>query len=573
MSTPGEAHETIEFPRRYLPMEAAFDAWPEIEPFYRELAERTVESAEAFERWMLDFSETDAAFDEEATARHIAMTRATDDAARKQRFLDFIENVQPHREPWHDRLRRRYVELAARFPLPARRYEVLTRSIREGIALFREANIPLQVENARLAQQYQELVGAMTVTFDGEQRTLPQVDRLLEEPDRALRERAWRATSDRFLRDAAQLDELYDQMVRVRDQIARNADCRNFQQYAFRAMERFDYTPQHCFAFHEAVEAVVVPAAQRLAAERRRKLGVTTLRPWDVAVDPDGRAPLRPFNTEAELIAGCSDIFYKVSPALGQVFDTLRQRDALDLSSRRGKAPGGYQACYAERRMPFIFMNAVGAEGDVRTLLHEGGHAFHSWACRQEPLLPYRSAPIEFAEVASMGMECLALPHLDRFYGPDADRARKRFFSEIINILPYIARVDALQHFVYTHPDCGVEARKDEWQKLTRRFAPHIDYTGLEQIERHNWHRKLHFFEAPFYYIEYGIAQLGALQVWLSARSDYDQAVAQYRNGLALGGARPLPELFAAAGLKFDFSEQTIRPLIDAVMQEVERLG
>jgi oligoendopeptidase F len=561
-----------EFPRQYVAADADFGAWATAERYYQELAERPIESLEQFEQWMFDFSELDAAFDEEGIRRRIEMTRATDDPERERRYLDFVENVQPHREPWHDRLRRKLVENAGRFPLPRKRYEVLERSIRNAIELFREENIPLEVEHAKLIQQHQKITGAMMVTYQGRELTLQQLDRFLEEPDRTVREETFRLGSERFLQDARALDELYDQMVKLRDQIARNADCPDYRAYAFKAMERFDYTPEDCLAFHDAIEAVVLPAVRQLADERKRKLGVETLRPWDLAVDPENRPPLRPFETDEQLKAGCNQIFHRVDRELGRIFDTLRERQLLDLDSRKGKAPGGYQESYEERREPFIFMNAVGTEGDVRTLLHEGGHAFHTWACRNDPLLAYRHYPIEFAEVASMGMEMLALPHLEEFYGDQTNRARKRFLENLVRFFPYMARVDAFQHWVYTHLDASSEQRKDHWQQLTRRFSPHVDWSGLEAYDRHSWHRKLHFFEVPFYYVEYGIAQLGALQVWMNSKKDYDHAVALYRNGLALGGSRPLPELFEAAGLKFDFSEKTLRPLIEAVMEEIERL-
>ncbi|RMF76883.1 MAG: M3 family oligoendopeptidase [Planctomycetota bacterium] len=562
----------VEFPRRYVDPNADFGVWENAEKYYRELCEREVNSLEEFEQWMLDFSETDSVFDEEGTARHIAFTCATDDLERKQRYVEFIENVQPHREPWHDKLRRKFDELSQRFPLPAKRYEVLQRSIRNALELFREENIPLHVEDAKLSQQYQEITGAMTATFRGEEVTLQQLAPYLEEADRSVREETYRLAADRYLADADKLDDLYVKMVAVRDKIARNADCKDFREFAFRAKERFDYTPQDCLEFHAAIEAVVVPAVEKLAAARREKLGLPSLRPWDLNVDPDGRPPLRPFKTEDELIDGCGRIFTKVDRELGAIFDEMRARGLLDLSSRKGKAPGGYQATYHERRLPFIFMNAVGTDSDVRTLLHEGGHAFHTWAARHEPLQAYRHAPLEFCEVASMGMECLALPFTDEFYGPDTARARKRFFERIVEFFPYMAMVDALQHFVYTNVDAGIDAWKDHWEQLAARFMPHVDYTGIEAYRRHSWHRKLHFFEVPFYYIEYGIAQLGALQVWLNSRNDYQQAVAAYRNGLALGGSRPLPELFAAAGCKFDFTEKTLRPLIDAVVEEIDSI-
>jgi len=568
----GTSVEKPEFPRQFVAADADFGNWAVVERYYRELADRPIRTLAEFEQWLLDWSETDSVFDEQRAARYVATSRATDDPERQRRYLDFMENVFPHRELWHDRLRRRFVETSDRLPLPRKRYEVLERSIRNSLALFREENVPLEVEHARLRQQHQKITGAMTVVYRGEEVPLQKLELFADVPDRRVREETFRLASERFLQEAARLDELYEQMVRLRDRIARNADCRDYREYAFKAMERFDYTPDDCLRFHEAIEAVVLPAARRLADERRRKLGVATLRPWDLSVDPEGRPPLRPFQTVAQLQDGCSRIFARVDRELGQIFDTLRARGLLDLDSRKGKEPGGYQETFDEQRVPFIFMNAVGTEHDVRTLLHEGGHAFHTWACRNDPLIAYRHYPTEFAEVASMGMELLALPHLEEFYGDDAKRARRKFLEEIVQFFPFVAKVDAFQHWVYTHVDAGSEQRKDCWQALTRRFAPHVDWTGLEAYDRHSWHRKLHFFQVPFYYVEYGIAQLGALQVWLNSKRDYEHAVALYRNGLALGGCGPLPELFAAAGLKFDFSERTLGPLIEALMEEIDRL-
>jgi oligoendopeptidase F len=569
MITPESAPE---FPRQFVAPEADFGTWETAEPYFKELAERPIAAVAELEKWLIDASELEACFDEEGTQRYTAMTCQTDDPERQQRYLHFIENVQPHAEPWRDKLRRKFVAHAEKLPLPKKRYEVLERSLRNAIELYREENIPLLVEDQKLKTEYQKITGAMTCTYDGREQTLQQMARYLEEPDRKVREEAWRLGADRFLQDAAALDELFAKMVALRHQIAKNAGCQDFREYAFRAMERFDYTPADCLAFHDAIEKVSVPAVKQLAEERKRKLGLTSLRPWDLAVDPENRPPLRPFQTDEELAAGCSRIFRKVEPELGRVFDTLRTRDVLDLGSRKGKAPGGYQATFAERRLPFIFMNAVGTETDVRTLLHEGGHAFHTWACRHEPFLAYRTAPLEFAEVASMGMECLALPHTREFFGDEADRATKRFFEKIVGFFPFMASIDAYQHYVYTHVDAGLESWKDHWQSLTRRFASEVDLSGLERHDRQSWQKKLHIFEVPFYYVEYGIAQLGALQVWKNSLADYVQAVALYRCGLALGGARPLPELFSAAGCKFDFSEDTLRPLIQAVMASIAAL-
>ena len=572
MTNENPNHPPRDFERTFVAEDAVFDTWPAAEIYYHKLLERPIESQADLEQWLVDFSEVDSVFDEEYIARRIETTRYTADKQVEQRFLDFVVNVYPEREPWHDKLRHRLIELAQRFSLPEKRYEVLLRSVQNSIELFREANVPLEIEHAKQVQEHQQITGAMTVEYNGQEMTIQQLHRYLEEPDRAVREETYRLGAERYYADAGKLDDLYDRMVKLRHQMALNADCADYREYAFKAMERFDYTAEDCLTFHETIQEVICPAVQKLAAQRKEQLGVDRLRPWDMGVDPEGRAPLRPFDNIDRFVSGCSNIFHKVDPELGRVFDTMRERNLLDLESRKGKSPGGYQETYEERREPFIFMNAVGTESDVRTLLHEGGHAFHTWACRNDPLLPYRHYPIEFAEVASMGMEMLSLPHIEEFYGDEASRARKNFLQGVVRFFPYMACVDALQHWVYTHVDATPDERRQEWVRLTQRFSSHVDWSGIEQYNATSWHNKLHFFQVPFYYVEYGIAQLGALQVWMNAQKDYRQAVALYRNGLALGGSRPLPEIFEAAGLKFDFSAATVRPLIDAVMQEIDRL-
>lgn len=559
-----------EFPRAYVAKETEFADWPTAESYYRELLGRNVGSAAQLERWLYDASELEACLDEERCARYVEATRQTDDESRQQRYIQFVEQVEARQKPWHNKLLRRLLDLADQFPLPPLRYEVLLRRARNRTELYREENIPLLTEEAKLVSEYQKITGAMTCRYDGREQTLQQMARYQEETDRSVREEAWRLMADRFQQDAERLDELFVKMTVLRDRIARNAGCADYRDYSFKNYGRFDYTPADCLAFHDAIERCVVPAARELAEQRRRKLGLKALRPWDFNVDPAGRPPLRPFENVDQLVQGCSRIFQRVNPELGRIFDKLAALGVLDLDSRKGKAPGGYQETFAEHRLPFIFMNAVGTDNDVRTLLHEGGHAFHSWACRNEPLLPYRSADgaIEFAEVASMGMECLALPHVEIFFGPETQRANKRYFERIVQFFPYMARVDAFQHYVYTHLDAGLSGWKDHWQALTRRFSPEVDWSGLEAYDSRSWQRKLHIYEVPFYYVEYGIAQLGALQVWRNSLRDYAHAVALYQNGLALGGSRPLPELFEAAGCQFDFTEATLRPLIEAAMAE-----
>jgi oligoendopeptidase F len=554
------------FPRQFVHQGEVLDEWSKIEPYFDDLRDRALTTANELERWLLDYGELIACIEEVGTDRHVKMTCQTDDAERKAAFLDFIENIDPHVKPRCHELNVKYVECPISRDLPRDRYFVLDRSIRAQVEIFKEENVPLETEEAKLRQRYQEISGAQTVHFDGKELTLQQLAPYAERTDRTIRQAAWEAESARRLQDADELEDLFDQLVGLRHRMALNAGFRDYREYAFKSKQRFDYTPQDCEAFHKAVEETVVPLYRKLHEGRREALGVDPLRPWDLLVDIRGRGPLRPFEGVDEFCDKASRVFHRVDTELGRQFDEMRERNYLDLESRKGKAPGGYQATYEESRHPFIFMNAVGVQRDVRTLIHEGGHAFHCFAARHDPLLPYRSSPIEFAEVASMGMELLALDALDEFYqGEDLARSQRQQLEGIIGILPWVATIDAFQHFLYTKPSHSRDDRRDEWLSLHRRFGGLADYTGQEEALARGWQRQLHLYEVPFYYIEYGIAQLGALQVWHNALSDRRGAVKRYRSALALGGSRPLPELFEAAGAKFDFSTRTIAPVIELV--------
>jgi len=562
------------YPRRFVPPDADMGDWARIEPLFDELDVSLLDTAEQVEQWLLDGSELAACIAEELAKRYVAMTCQTNDEEKEKAYLRFIEEIEPKCKPrWH-KLRERYVASPARQDLPKPRYLVYDRSTVTAVELFREENVPLQTEDSKLDQQYQKTCGAMTVQYDGKEQTLQQMARYVEEPDRSVRQQTWELVVQRRLADRDALDDIFDKMIALRAQIAGNAGFENFRDYQFKAYERFDYTPADCFTFHDAIEKVVVPAKRQIQETRRQTLGVDPLRPWDLAVDPHGRPPLRPFEKAAELSEKCSTIFHRVDPALGGQFDAMVEAGWLDLESRKGKAPGGYQADFDESRHPFIFMNAVGLHRDVETLLHEGGHAFHAAACRDEPLMAYRHCGMEMAEVASMGMELLASDHLGVFYqGEDLKRARREQLEGIVAVFPWIATIDAFQHWLYLNPDHTHQQRTEHWLSLLARFGGIEDWTGCEPAREAFWQRQLHLYNCPFYYIEYGIAQIGALQLWQNARADKADALRQYREALALGGSRPLPELWGAAGLRFDFGEATLEPLIDAVLAELKTLA
>ncbi len=557
-----------------VPVDLDATRWSTLEPLYRTLIERDITSALALEQLILDRSELDAAVSEVHANLHIAMTCHTDDEAAKQAYLGFVDQVLPDVLRTGFELDQKLAGSPFVGALESPRYDVLVRDTTADVEIFREKNVALQTEDTKLGQQYREICGEMTVEFKGEERTLPQMSRFIEETDRDVREAAWRATVERRYADHERLHDLFETMIGIRHDVAVNAGLSNYRDYMFKEKHRFDYTPEDCEAFHAAAETVCVPLLRQLNAERATALGVDSLRPWDLATDVLGRAPLRPFQTTDELLEGTSRLFTRMSPDLGTLFDQLRDGTSFDLDSRKGKAPGGYQMNRDRQRKPFIFMNASGMQRDLETMVHEAGHAFHSLLCKDDPLLHYRHAPHEFAEVASMSMEFLAFPYLDEFYADEAEanRARRGQLENLVTLLPWIATIDAFQHWVYTHPDHTREARTRCWNELGDRFGAAVSWEGIEHFRAVGWQRQLHVYELPFYYIEYGIAQLGAVQLWLHSLENAARAIDRYRQALSLGGSRPLPELFGAADLRFDFSTETMRTLMDRVRSELQGL-
>ena len=417
------------------------------------------------------------------------------------------------------------------------------------------------------------------MNFRGEEKTLVQMGRYLEEPDRALRQEVWELVAKRRLQEVEKFEDIFDRLIELRERIARNAGFNNYRDYAFRRLARFDYTPADCARFNDAVAREVMPVVRELHADRRRQLGLDKLhpghlRPWDLAVDPQNRPPLKPFAEVGEMVSRTQKIFDRLDGELAGGFRRMQDLHLLDLDNRKGKAPGGYQSTLCESRLPFIFMNAIGLQRDVETILHEAGHAFHALATRGEDLHAYRNGPpIEFCEVASMSMELLGNEFIEEFYSAaDANRARRVHLEGVVGVFPWIATVDEFQHWIYTHPGHSRAERAAAWLELMDRFGGDVDWSGYEAARAHLWHRQLHIFIHPFYYIEYGIAQLGALQVWANSKRDKVKALADYKKSLALGGSRPLPELFEAAGCKFEFSAATIKPLIQLVRSELAKL-
>ncbi|HEX8600725.1 MAG TPA: M3 family oligoendopeptidase [Chloroflexia bacterium] len=536
---------------------------------YDLLDERDLPTRQALEDFILDWQELGAVLEQEYVVTYVDMTADTSNEEREARYIAFLDNILPVKEQRDFNVKQKIAASPAVDELGPQ-YEVLLRNLKSEVSLFREENVPLLMEDLKLGQEYEKISGNETAEFQGKTYTLTQLRPFLEEPDRSVREGAWRARLGVRLADAATFDEMFDKMYEVRQQIARNAGFDNYRDYKFREYKRFDYTPEDCMAFHAAVEKHIVPFMVRDRERRRKLLGVETIRPWDTEVDPEGRQPLRPFQNVEQLKEGSLRVVRQVDRQLGEFLETMVRDGLLDLENRHGKAPGAYCQSFADSRVPYIHMNAVGIKDDVTTLLHEGGHAFHYFLAREQPLHSYHFAGMEFEEVGSMSMELLARPYLGEFYSEEElDRLLDDQLRGVLSGMPWIAMLDLFQHWVYTAEDHGPEARRAKWREIEQRFRPDLDWSGIEQYRDIGW-QYLHVFVVPFYYIEYGIAQIAALQVWLRSLEDPRGAIEAYKRGLSLGGSRPLPELFAAAGAEFDMGDKVVGMVTEKTIAQIK---
>ncbi|MBK8022915.1 MAG: M3 family oligoendopeptidase [Chloroflexi bacterium] len=548
--------------------------WADFQRYYDALAARPLD-ASTVTTWLADWTRLNDAFGEVYSRLSVATTQNTADAESEALMKRFFAEVLPPADIADQKLREKFIASG----LQPEGMAVPIRNMRAEIENFREENVAIETEINNLRLEFNKVIGAQTTTWKGETRTLRQMEPVLQSQDRAERESVWRAISTRQLQDREALNTLWGEFLRRRIQVAKNAGHPDYRSFMWKERLRFDYTPDDNQRFLDAIAEVVVPAATKLYEKRRQQLGVETLRPWDLSVDPLGREPLRPFENVEELEDRAATIFERLDPELATYYGMMRDDSLLDLGNRENKGPGGYCTAFPASKRPFIFMNAVGLHGDIRTLIHEAGHAFHAFEKLKLPYSFQRNVTAEFNEVASMAMELLTFPYWSREEGgyystADANRARVEHLEKVIHFWPYMSVVDGFQHWAYTHPEAAADPIECDlaWTRLWDRFEPYVDYTGLEADKADGWHRKLHIYLYPFYYVDYGMAQLGALQVWMRMRSDHAGALAAYKRALALGGTATLPELYSAAGARFEFTTETLGEAVNLIMETIEEL-
>jgi oligoendopeptidase F len=563
-------------PRTFLSEDFKVSTWENLKPFFEELKSRKIASKEELRKWFNDRSELESVLEEDMAWRYIRMTGDTANKQYTDAFNFFVAEIQPNMAPYSNSLDEKALRSVFLKDLREPGYAVAVRNIEKEFKIFREKNIPLFTEMEQEAHKFGAISGAMMVEIEGKELTMQQASDFLQSTEREKRENAYKKIAERRYKEKEKLDDLYTKLIHLRNKAALNADYPNYRDYMFTAMGRFDYKPEDCFSFHQAVASEVVPVLNELATERKKQLKLEQLKPWDLSVNYFGKNPLKPFETSAELLDKTIQCFSKIDGYLGECIGTMKTMGHLDLESRKGKAPGGYNYPLDEVGVPFIFMNATSNLRDLVTMVHEGGHAFHSFLSKDLELNVFKHPPSEVAELASMSMELISMEHWDIFFKDKKElaRAKREHLEGIIQTLPWVATIDRFQHWIYENPMHSIEERKKKWNEVYSMFASTVtDWTGQEKYRNFLWQKQLHLFEVPFYYIEYGIAQLGAIAVWKNYKENPKKGFEQYVNALKLGYTKPIREIYQTAGIKFDFSGPYIRELIDFVRKEMKATG
>lgn len=566
----------IERPKRsFLPENFTIDKWETVEVYFKDLEERKIESKADFRKWLDDQSELEAVLEENMAWRYIKMTINTKDEELAKDYTFFVKEIQPKLSPYAFRLNKKLSESPFKKEFSDDAFKIYFRSVDTAIKLFREENIALEAEMAEKSQQFGSISGAQSVEHNGEELTMQKAATLLKENDESLRKEIFEKMAKRREEDVDALDNLFTELIQIRHKIAKNAGFENYRDYKFKELGRFDYTKEDCFEFHQSIKDEIVPLVKEIAQAKAKKMGKEKLKPWDGEVDPEGKAPLKPFADGKELLEKTVSIFETIDPYFADCLQTMDSMGHLDLESKDGKSPGGYNYPLYEIGVPFIFMNAVGSHRDLITMIHEGGHAVHSFLNRDLELTGFKSLPSEVAELSSMSMELLTMDYWQTFYdnAEDLTRAKIEQFETILKILPWVATIDEFQHWIYENPTHTVSERKAKWVSILDDYGTGVtDWTGYEKVKENTWQRQLHLFEVPFYYIEYGMAQLGALAVWKNSKSNFRKAIDQYKLALSLGYTKSIPEIYQTAGITFDFSKENISELAKMIQEELKAL-
>lgn len=566
--------DIIQEPKRiYLKGELNY-TWEEISKYFEELVLRKIENTDQLLKWFKDKSELDAVLEEEFAWRYIRMNIDTTNTEYAKKFQYFVKEINPKIAPFEDKINKKISNSEFLKELTEEKFQNLIRSVENQLAIYREKNIPLLTELEEKSQKFGAISAGMTISYKGEEFTLQQASKFLKSTDRNIREEVYKLVSSRRNQEVKPLNDLFNELLKLRNEVAKNADFENYRDYKFKAMNRFNYTPEDCFNFHKSVSEYVVPLTNYVQEKRKELLNINPLKPYDTGVDIAGKEPLKPFETGEELLEKTIECFSRIDPFFGECLREMRDRKHLDLDSKKGKAPGGFNYPLYESGFPFIYMNAVGSMRDVTTMVHEGGHAIHSVLSHSLELVEFKSLTSEIAELASMSMELISMDNWDVFFENEADlnRAKRDQLLDILSTLPWVACIDKFQHWIYTNPKHSVEERESEWLTLISKFGNNaIDWSGFEADKKNAWQKQLHLYEVPFYYIEYGFAQLGAIAIWKNYKENPIKTIQQYKEALSLGYTKSIGDIYKTAGISFDFSGEYVKELATFIQEEIKK--
>jgi oligoendopeptidase F len=561
--------------RTYIPSNLTINSWEAIEPYYKDLTHREINCAGELKQWLKDRSELEAMVSEEMGWRYIKTNCHTDNKNLSDAYKHFINNIYPLVTKHSNELDKKLIHNPFIKDLKEKEFMVMLRTIKKRFEIFCEENIALFTDIQNKEQEYGKITGAMTIEYQGNELTLQQASNHLKDTDRAIREDVFKKIQTTRLEQKDALNALLTDLIHTRHQVAENAGFNNFRDFKFADLGRFDYTPDDCYTFHESIKSEICPMVDQLLYERKTKLQLDQLRPWDLSVDVDMKPPLKPFSTVDEFIDKTITAFTNIRPQFGSFIETMKTKGHFDLESRKGKAPGGFNYPLYESNIPFIFMNATHNLRDLETIMHECGHAIHSFLSGHLELLEYKDFPSEVAELASMSMELISMDQWHLFFDQKEDlvRAKRNQLEGVLNVFPWVAIIDRFQQWLYTHPHHDTSERTNAWLEIHAEFGDHItNWNDLNEYRSNIWQKQLHIFEVPLYYIEYAIAELGAIAIWRNYRSNPSKALDQYEQALSLGYTATIPEIFKTAGIRFDFSKEYIAELMSFVKDELNNI-
>lgn len=561
--------------RNFIPTDFSITKKEDILPFLEDLKNREINSADDLKKWWTDKSETEAFLEEDMAWRYIKMTCNTEDEKLAEDFNFFVKDIEPLVSEYSDIFDGKLLESTFLNDLDKEIYDIAIKKVKRSKELFRKENIPLFSELQQKEREFGVISGAMTVTYEGEEMTLQKAGNYLKDTDRDVRKTMFELIHERRIKDRKKLDDLLSDLIKKRQKVSENAGFDNYRDYMHSALKRFDYSIDDVITFHNSIKETVLPLIEGILKKRKQKLGYNVLKPYDTSVDPDLKPALKPFKDGNELIDKAIEVFTKIRPQYVEYLRVMKENSYLDLNSRKGKAPGGYNYPLYESNIPFIFMNATGNQRDLETMMHEGGHAIHSFLSSNLDLVDFKELPSEVAELASMSMELISSEYWDVFYSNknDLKRAKRTHLEGVIKVLPWIATVDKFQHLLYLTPHHTAEERKEIWMNVIQEFEGKlIDWSGYEKYRSVLWQKQMHIFEVPFYYIEYGISQLGAVAIWRNFKNNPEKALNDYENALKLGYSKPIPEIYKAAGIEFNFNKEYISELMQFVKTELDKL-